>query len=68
MKNTRRQLDAATRRRLAVAASTDPRTIEKVYRGLDVRGLAGERARLVLEKEGYLPKGQDKRHTARGVG
>ena len=52
--NTPRSLDAATKRRLAVEASTDPRTIERVYRGELVRGLAAERARAVLTASGLL--------------
>lgn len=44
------QLDNATKRSLAVEASCDPRTIEKVLRGDDVRGLAGHRARAVVAR------------------
>jgi hypothetical protein len=50
----RQTLDVATKRALAVEASTDPRTIDRVYRGLAVRGLAGHRARLVLSAAGFL--------------
>lgn len=46
-------LDAATLRRLAVRASTDPRTIAAVAEGRPVRGLAGERAKRVLIEIGY---------------
>lgn len=45
-------LDEATRRALAVKASCDPRTIDKVARGAPVRGLAGHRARAALEEAG----------------
>lgn len=44
----------STARKLAVEASCDPRTIYRVYRGEKVRGLAGERARTVLERHGFL--------------
>ncbi len=47
-------LDESTLRRLAVDASCDPRTIKKVYEGQPVEGLAGERARAILIKEGLL--------------
>lgn len=55
-------LDLATKRELAVKASCDPRTIDKLLRGEPVRGMAGHRARRVLESEGVLsgeatPKG-----------
>ena len=46
-------------RRLAVKASCDPRTIKKLLDGEEVGGLAGERARAVLEEEGLLPKKVD---------
>jgi hypothetical protein len=48
-------LDAATARRLAVEASCDPKTIIKALRNEPVRGMAGYRAREVLEKHGLLP-------------
>jgi hypothetical protein len=41
-------IDESTRRRAAVEASCDVRTIDKVVRGEPVRGLAGERARAAL--------------------
>ena len=47
-------LDAATLRRLAVEASCDPRTIQAVLDGRDVRGLPGERARKALIAAGML--------------
>lgn len=48
------KLDTCAVRKLAVAASVDPRTIEKVAAGRPVRGLPGYRARRVLEAEGIL--------------
>lgn len=56
-------IDAATARRLAVAANCDPRTIRKVALGqVEVRSSSQRRARAVLEKEGIL------RRTARHAG
>jgi hypothetical protein len=52
---TRRVHDAATVRRLAVAAEVDPRTIRKLLDGEVVVGMPGQRARRVLEGEGLLP-------------
>lgn len=52
MTRSLRKLDAATLRRLAVEASTDPRTIEAAYRGKPVRGLAGQRALAALRAAG----------------
>lgn len=46
-------IDEATKRELAVQASCDPRTIEKVVRGQPVRGMAGRRARQALLAAGY---------------
>jgi hypothetical protein len=46
-------MTSAQVRRFCVAASVDTRTILRVAAGLPVRGLAGERARLVLEQAGY---------------
>jgi hypothetical protein len=51
---TPRKLDASTARRLAVEASCDPRSLQRVLDGEEVRGLAGERAREVLIKHGLL--------------
>ncbi len=48
-------IDVGFRRRFAVEASCDPRTIDKVLRGEPVRGLAGHRARAVLIAAGLLP-------------
>ncbi|HKW48699.1 MAG TPA: hypothetical protein VJN70_14720 [Gemmatimonadaceae bacterium] len=50
-------IDAATLRRLSVTASCDPRTIRKMLRGEKVLGLAGERARAALIKEGLIRNG-----------
>jgi hypothetical protein len=50
-----RDIDESTRRRMAVAAGVDPRSIAKELRGLRVRGMAGHRARAVLVAEGLLP-------------
>jgi hypothetical protein len=57
MELTRRKLDAATARRLAVEASCDPRTLQRVLDGEPVRGLARERARQVLRQHGLLTDG-----------
>jgi hypothetical protein len=54
MKKTPRKLDAATARRLAVEASCDPRTLQRVLDGEEVRGLAGERALKVLVEHGLM--------------
>jgi hypothetical protein len=48
------QLDAATLRALSVAAGVDPRSVAKVLKGEPVRGMAGHRARKVLEAAGLL--------------
>lgn len=48
-------IDEALKRELAVQASCHPKTIAKVLRGEPVRGLAGHRARLILEAAGLLP-------------
>ena len=53
--NAPRTLDAGTARKLAVEASVDPRTILRAFRGEAVRGIAGDRARDVLIKHGFLP-------------
>jgi hypothetical protein len=50
------RLDAATLRRLAVVASTDPRTVAKEIRQPGgVRGLPGQRIRTALATEGIAP-------------
>lgn len=41
-------------RSLAAKASVDPRTLDALLEGREVRGLAGERARQVLIEAGYL--------------
>lgn len=55
-KKCRPDLDKATLFRLAADASCDPRTIQRVYEGRTVRGMAGERARAALVKAGHLPE------------
>ena len=50
-----KKIDAAILRRLAVRASCDPKTIQKVANGIPVRGLAYERARLALVEAGLWP-------------
>lgn len=52
-----KRLDKATIRELAVKASCDPRTIDKVFRGEVVRGMSGHRARAVLAAAGLLTPG-----------
>lgn len=49
-----KRIDEATKRRLAVQASCDPRTLEKALRGEQVRGLAGHRIRAALAAEGLI--------------
>ncbi len=49
-------IDDAVKRELAVQASCHPKTIAKVLRGEPVRGLAGHRARKILEAAGLLPR------------
>ncbi len=44
----------AVLRELAVDAKVCPRTVAKVYRGEPVRGDAGRRARVALERAGLL--------------
>lgn len=53
-KARRTKLDAAKIRQLAVRAEVDPRSIERVLQGADVRGMAGERAKRILKEEGLL--------------
>jgi len=68
---TSRHLDASTVRALAVESGTDPRTVQRVYQGHRVRGMAGKRARLVLVAVGLLPEkktdGLDKRAVKRST-
>ena len=45
--------DQATRRRLSVEASCDPRTLDKIIKGNSVKGLAGYRAREALVRAGF---------------
>jgi hypothetical protein len=47
------RLDEALKRELSVKGDVDPRTLEKVLRGEPVRGMAGRRARRVLEEAGF---------------
>ncbi len=56
----RQVIDESTRRKLAVLADCDPRTIDKVILGRPVRGAAGLRALAVLTECGIAPlDGQD---------
>lgn len=56
----RQLIDEATRRKLAVLADVDPRTIDKVILGQAVRGAAGLRALAALTDCGIVPlDGQD---------
>lgn len=50
-----RKLEAAVLRRLAVRASCSPETIQKVYQGQPVRGLAFYRATAALHESGIEP-------------
>ena len=50
------RLDAATLRRLAVRASCSTQTIQKVFQGRPVRGLAFYRAKAALVEAGLFPK------------
>jgi hypothetical protein len=50
-----KKIDSATRRRLAVLASCDPRTLDKALRSEPIRGLAGHRARAILRDARLLP-------------
>jgi hypothetical protein len=60
------QLDEALKRELAVKASCDPRTIQRVYDGERVRGLAGRRAKAALAEAGFL--GETGREMSEGGG
>lgn len=46
------EITETTRRRAALDASCDARTIDRVMRGEAVKGMAGERARAALVKLG----------------
>ncbi len=48
------KLDAATARRLAVRAGTDPRTVQRVANGERVKGMAGQRAARALVEAGLI--------------
>ena len=54
MQKTPEKLDKSLKRELAVKAGVDPRSLEKILAGKLVRGMAGRRARAVLEAAGYL--------------
>ncbi len=57
----------STRRKLAVLADVDPRTIDKVILGQPVRGAAGIRALAVLAECGIAPlDGQDAAPATKG--
>jgi len=56
----RKLIDESTRRKLAVLADVDPRTIDKVMLGRPVRGAARLRVLAVLADCGIAPlEGQD---------
>lgn len=52
--------DSATRRKLAVDAGVDPRTIERVLLGLPVRGMPGHRAREAVKQAGFAVASKEK--------
>lgn len=56
MKKAKREriISTGRARMLAVQAQVDPRTLEKLLRGEDVAGMAGDRARNVLIQAGLL--------------
>lgn len=54
VRTAREVIDEATRRRLAVLADVDPRTIDKVILGQPVRGAAGVRALAILTETGIV--------------
>lgn len=54
MRSSKKTIDESTRRKLAVEAGCDPRTIDKVLRGEKVRGMAGHRAREALALAGLV--------------
>jgi hypothetical protein len=47
-----RRLPEDLARQVAVGSGTDPRTVQKVFRGEPVRGMAGRRAREALRAAG----------------
>ena len=49
------KLRESEKRRLAVKADCDPRTIARVYETGEVSNMAAERAARVLEAEGLIP-------------
>ncbi len=54
MSTPSKHVEAEMLRRLAVAAEVDPRTLRKLLRGAEVKGMAGRRARQVLADAGLL--------------
>jgi hypothetical protein len=46
------KLDKSQKRKLAVEWEVDPRSLEKLLRGEEVRGMAGHRARAALHSVG----------------
>lgn len=50
----KRFISTGRARLLAAQASVDPRTLDKLLRGEEVSGLAGERARKILIENGLL--------------
>lgn len=53
---TKKTIDEANARRVAVKADCDPRTIKKLVHGEKVTGAVGERARKALAEAGYAVK------------
>lgn len=49
------RLPEHVRRRIAVAAEADPRTVKKFCDGIPIKGLVGDRIARALRKEGFLP-------------
>ena len=61
------KLDAATLRRIAVRGSCSPGTVQKVYMGLPVRGLAYYRALAALHEANLRPQAGRQMPTASGA-
>lgn len=53
--SAKKSIDSNTLKRLAIDASVDPRTMQAVFEGRYVRGMAGERAKAALVAAGLLP-------------
>jgi hypothetical protein len=49
------------RRRIAVTAQADPRTVTRFCKGVVIRGMVGERIRNAMRAEGLLPDERDDR-------